>query len=89
MYIIPLGDQNFEPAYKLAAELRKQDIAVDIDFLSRKIGKNMDYANSYGVSWVILVGDEEVSENKYALKNMNSGDQEKISVDEIINKIKA
>jgi histidyl-tRNA synthetase len=89
VYIIPLGDQNFEPAYKLAAELRKQDIAVDIDFLSRKIGKNMDYANSYGVSWVILVGDEEVSENKYALKNMNSGDQEKISVDEIINKIKA
>lgn len=88
VYIIPLGDQNFEPAYKLAAELRKQDISVDIDFLGRKIGKNMDYANSYGVSWVILVGDEEVAENKYALKNMNSGDQEKISVDEIINRIK-
>lgn len=89
VYIIPLGPDNFEPSFKLAQELRKEQISVDIDFLERKIGKNMDYANSYGMPWVILVGDEEVRMGKYALKNMLTGEQENYSVNEIINKIKS
>ena len=88
VYIIPLGQQNFKPAFEVAQKLRQASISVDMDFLERKIGKNMDYANSYGMPWVILIGDEEVSENKFALKNMDSGNQEKISVEDIIKRIK-
>ena len=49
----------------------------------------MEYANKIGVPYIIIIGEEEVANNKYALKDMASGEQLKLTTDEIIEKIEA
>jgi histidyl-tRNA synthetase len=89
VYVVPVGEAFYAEANKAVKQLRKQDIPSDLDFLNRKIGKNFEYANSYGVSWVVVIGEEEVKQGKLTLKNMTSGNQELLSIEEIIQKIKA
>ena len=47
----------------------------------------MDYANKRGVPYVILIGSDEMASNLLALKNMETGEQEKLSLDKIVEKL--
>ena len=38
--------------------------------------------------WVVVVGEEEINEGKYSLRNMENGEQEKLSLNELIEKLK-
>ncbi len=53
-----------------------------------KMKKQMNYANKRNIPFVVLVGEEEVNNNNYTLKNMRSGEQEKCSLDDLINLLK-
>ncbi|KKR54671.1 MAG: Histidine-tRNA ligase [Parcubacteria group bacterium GW2011_GWA2_40_23] len=88
IYVLPVSKENFAPAFQLVEKLRAKGIAADIDFLERKVGKNMEYANSYGMPWVIVLGDDEVKQEKYTLKNMTTGEQVSCSFEEICTKVK-
>jgi histidyl-tRNA synthetase len=50
--------------------------------------KQMNYANALGVAYVALVGENEMNEGKVTLKNMTTGEQKLISLEEMINMIK-
>jgi len=88
IYVLPVSKENFTPAFQLVEKLRRQGICADIDYLERKVGKNMEYANSYGMPWVIVLGDDEVKQEKYTLKNMTSGEQVTCTFEEICQKVK-
>lgn len=88
IYVLPVSKENFAPAFQLVERLRQNGIAADIDFLERKVGKNMEYANSYGMPWVIVLGDDEVKQEKYTLKNMTTGEQVICTFEEICTKVK-
>jgi histidyl-tRNA synthetase len=49
-----------------------------------KISKALEYANSYGINYVIFVGEEEVKKNKYKLKNMVSGKETLLSLKNLL-----
>ena len=49
-----------------------------------KMKKQMSYANSKGIPFVALVGENEMAEGKITLKNMESGEQSLVTVDELI-----
>ena len=49
-----------------------------------KMKKQMGYANAKGIPFVVLAGDNEMAENKLTLKNMETGEQKLVSVDELI-----
>jgi len=53
-----------------------------------KMKKQMKYANDKNVKFIALVGDEEISENVIQLKNMKTGEQEGMSIEEAIAFIK-
>jgi len=88
IYVLPVSKDNFAPAFQLVERLRQNGIAADIDFLERKVGKNMEYANSYGMPWVVVLGDDEVKQEKYTLKNMTTGEQIICCFEEICTKVK-
>ncbi|HAK41424.1 MAG TPA: histidine--tRNA ligase, partial [Clostridium sp.] len=46
--------------------------------------KKMKYANKLAIPYVIIIGEDEKATNKVLLKNMESGDQQLISVEEVI-----
>ena len=58
---------------KLANRLRNLNYNVEIDMLKRKLKKSLDYANKVKIPYVIILGETEVTEKKFKLKNMYTG----------------
>jgi len=71
-------------ALKALAELRKNDIASELYPDKAKIGKQMSYANAKQIPYVIMAGEEEIKESHFTLKNMETGEQIKIALRELI-----
>lgn len=87
LLIIPFD--GFEAnAIELLSALRKEGVTGFINAEAGKLGKKMKYADDLNIKYTILIGQDEVDEGKYMLRNMETGDQEKLSVDEIIACIK-
>lgn len=75
---------------KLAAELRKNNISCEVyPDITKKLGKQFDYANKKNIPFVCTVGSNEMESGIYAVKDMVKGEQEKISVAEMISKLNA
>lgn len=85
--IIPMEEDVI--ATKLANELRDKNIKVIVEMIKRKIKKSFEFANKSNIKYVIVVGSDEVCNNKYTLKNMETGEQLQLSAEEIINIIKS
>jgi histidyl-tRNA synthetase len=86
VFIIPIGTQK--ESFKIALKLRKQGFNVDIDICKRGISKNLNYANTYDIPYVIFIGEEELKDKKVKLKNMKTGKEELVEVDDIKKNIK-
>lgn len=82
VYIIPIG--AFNESLKIAEELRNEDIKVDIDLAEKGPSKNLKYANSLGIPYVLFVGEEELKQGKVKLKDMNSGKEELMNAEELV-----
>ena len=84
--VIPMN-QDIE-ALKLTTKLRENSIKAVLEMNKRKIKKSFEFANKENVKYVIVVGEDEVAQKKYSLKNMETGNQELLSCDEIVDVIK-
>jgi histidyl-tRNA synthetase len=82
-------DSNLE-SYTLPMlyQIRQAGIAVELYPSSVKLKKQMSYADSKGIPYVLLVGEEEVESGQLSLKDMKTGEQQKVSIEELIEKLK-
>lgn len=71
IYIIPIN--TIAESLVLAKALRKED-RVEVELSGKKIRKAMDKANRENIPFVIVLGEEEVTQGQYILKNMHTGD---------------
>ena len=83
---------NFGPAeaahcLRLAAATRRAGIATEVYPDAVKMKKQMAYANAHHVPFVALVGEQEMAESKVALKDMNTGEQTSLTLEELIGRI--
>lgn len=72
----------------ILARLRHAGIAVEIYPTAAKLKKQMSYANAKQVPFVLLVGEEEQTSGVLTLKNMESGEQTKVSIEDLILRLK-
>jgi histidyl-tRNA synthetase len=72
----------------LLNKLRKENIAVELYAAPVKLKKQMGYADGKGIPYVLLVGEEEVSSGQLSLKDMESGEQVKVTENELIQKLR-
>jgi len=86
VFVIPI--QTFEESLKIAEHLRNSGFKVEIDLAGKGPSKNLQYANSLGIPFVIFVGGEEVKAGKVKLKDMKSGEEKLVSVAEAIKLLK-
>lgn len=63
--------------------LRESEIDVDFDLMERKLTKQLEYANSIGIEYVIIIGEKDLKNNEVTLRNMITGDEKKIRIDKI------
>lgn len=68
----------------LLNRLRQANVAVELYPTAAKLKKQMSYADSKGIPFVLLIGDEEVSSGQLSLKDMQTGDQRKIDESTLI-----
>lgn len=85
-FVIPIGDTRKE-ALAVCQELRSAGINTDIDLMSRSISKNLAYADTLGIAWVVFVGKKELSSGVVKLRDMRSGGEELLGVREAAERI--
>jgi len=78
-YIAPLGEGMNIPAASLAKELRCAGLRVELGDESFRLKKSFETAEKLGISKVVIVGENEVASNQFAVKNLQSGAQETIA----------
>jgi len=78
------GEVEERYALKALTILRKNNIASEIYPDSTKIGKQMSYANAKQIPYVIIAGEEEMAASQFTLKNMETGEQVKTTIQEIV-----
>ncbi len=84
---INFGEKEEAFCLPILAKLRANGINAEIYPDSSKMKKQMTYANNKNIPFVILVGESEVEEGVVSLKNMESGDQEKLTPDQLIERL--
>ena len=85
---INFGDSEALFSLKAIKTLRQQQINAELYPDATKMKKQMNYANKRNIPFVVLVGEEELKSNTYTLKNMNSGKQFKVPLEELVSMIK-
>ncbi len=81
---INFGGDSEMYALQLVQKLRAKNLAVEIYPSNEKIKKQMEYAHRKKVPFVVLIGEEEMKTQKFQLKNMETGEQQALSLDEIV-----
>lgn len=81
---VNFGDKEEEYILPIINQFRKKNIAVEIYPDQAKMKKQMSYADSNNIPFVAIVGEEEMANNKIMLKNMLSGEQQLVTLDECL-----
>ena len=85
--IIPM-DGFEEKAVEIANRLRAEDIYTQIYLETGKIKKKFGYADKLNIPYVIVIGEDEVKNDQYTLRNMKTGEQRSLAVEELIKCLK-
>lgn len=87
VYVVPLGSAR-ERAAVLVHQLRRDGIRTDMSFGSRGLKGAMKGADRSGARWTILLGERDLAEQVGQLKDMESGEQRPVPLDQIAQHIK-
>ena len=81
--IIPMKGY-IDQAIQIANNLREKDINTQIYLEKGKMGKKFGFADKLDIPYTLIVGEEEVKQEKYTLRDMETGEQEMLSIEEIL-----
>ena len=87
VYIAPMGAAAERHGSQVARELRSAGCSVELG-LDAKLKRSLELANKMGARFALILGDNEIASGQYALKNMQSGGQETVARDQILQRIK-
>ena len=86
--IVPFSKENMNYALKVSTALREKNIVCDVYYEEKGLKQKLKYANRLGIPYVCLIGEDEEKEETVTLKNMETGEQNKVSIEEMINILK-
>ena len=82
------GQAELSYALNWAKTMREKNIAVEVYPEPTKMKKQMGYADTKQIPFVAIVGSDEMAQNKVMLKNMTSGEQKLVTIDELLAEVK-
>jgi len=82
-YVISANDDMRKYAFGIVTRLRSQGLKADVDLMRRTMSKNLKYAASAGARYAVIVGEKEMSKRSVTLRDMKSGEQKVVLVDEL------
>ena len=86
--VVSMDETGIGYALDVATTLRDNNINTEVFLEDKKLKAKFKYADKLHIPYVAVIGEEEIKTNTVTLKDMQSGEQEKLSIEEIIKKIK-
>jgi len=83
IYIAPLGEKAQIKTAELCKNLRDDGFMAETDICGRGLKAQMKYANKIGAMFTMVLGDNEIEQNTAKIKNMDSGEEKEISLDDV------
>jgi threonyl-tRNA synthetase len=87
--VVPVSQEHVAYCEKVLAELTANQIRADIDDRDETVGKKIRESETEWVSYTIVIGDKEITSNKLVVRDRNKGKQHEITLQELINEVKA
>ena len=84
--VVPVGDDAADAALKIAYDLRKAGFRVEHGY-SGNLKKRMIKANKAGAYKAVIIGSDELSAGKVTVKDLDSGSQKSVNLDNLIKEI--
>ena len=86
-FVIPMDDNTLDYASVIANKIRSKGINVELSTTGANFKSNLKYANRLSIPYVIIIGEDEVSNKSITIKDMNSGTQDNIPLDKLEERI--
>lgn len=83
LYVGILGREARARAYRIVDGLRRQGIIVETDYMDRSAKAQMKYANKLGAKKTVIIGTQELENNRANVRDMETGEQVETALDEI------
>ncbi|MBO6622907.1 MAG: histidine--tRNA ligase [Balneola sp.] len=87
VFIVSLGDDARNWALKTLPILRQNGISATMDYLDRSMRAQMKDANRENAYYTLIVGDNELQDGKFTLRNMKESEEAQLTIDEIVSKL--
>ncbi|MBC8497785.1 histidine--tRNA ligase [Candidatus Bathyarchaeota archaeon] len=84
VYVVSASESVRPKAIEVTQQLRRAGVSTDMDLLSRGMRKQLDNANTKGVSKVVIVGERELAEGCVAVRDMSTAEQKKVKIEELL-----
>ena len=81
LYIAALGENAEKKAFEFVRELRDSSLIAEMDIVGRGLRAQMKYADKIKAKFSMVIGDDDISANKAAVKNMSTGDKFEVPLD--------
>ena len=75
-YVALLGDTAYEPAQRVLDGWRSEGLRLAVDMTGRKLDKQIKTAVKKGYTYIVFIGEAELADNRYKLKNLTTGEEE-------------
>lgn len=87
VYIVTRGDEARKWALKHLNSFRRQNLSATMDYAGKSIKAQMKDANRQNASYSIIVGDDELQQQQFTLRNMKESDERVLNFDQLMNEI--
>ncbi|MFD1418111.1 histidine--tRNA ligase [Companilactobacillus keshanensis] len=88
VYLVTIGQKAEQASVKILSQLRNAGFAADKDYLQRKIKAQFKTADHLQAKYTVTIGDDEIENNTASVKNMTTGDQVSVSLNNLTDELK-
>ncbi len=88
LYICTLKSDFIGKANEIAESLREQGLDVAVDLTDKKLGDQIKTASKQSIPFTLCIGEDEIKSGEYPLKNLESGEEKKVKIEEVLATLK-
>lgn len=88
VFIANANEEVKNETIKLAQKLRAKDMSCQVDLMNRNLTKQLEYADSLGIPFCLIVGKKEIETKKFKLRDMKKKVEKELTIEEIVKQLK-
>ncbi len=88
VFVVTVKPELGKESLKIAGKLRSEGISAQTDIMGRNMKKQLEYADAAGIPYAVIVGEKEVRQKKFVLKDMKKRSQKTMGIEKIIKQLR-